>query len=82
MVDKKKTEVQFNLRTLSGSQTWLHIRVTWGGALAPKRGKVSIHTGAAWNGEWEPEQREEGVWAREWVVVKKEDWSLARGLIA
>lgn len=51
MVDKKKTEVQFNLRTLSGSQTWLHIRVTWGGALAPKRGKVSIHTGAAWNGE-------------------------------
>ena len=47
----KKTEVQFNLRTLSGPQTCLPMRITWQGVLVTKVGRVGVHTGVPWNGE-------------------------------
>lgn len=47
----KKTEVQFNLRTFSGPQTCLHMRIIWQGVLVTKLGKLSVHMGLAWNGE-------------------------------
>lgn len=71
--------MQFNLRMLSGPQTCLPMRITWQGVLVTKVGKVSVHMGVAWNGKWQYEQGEGGVWAGEGVVAKMEDWLHAGG---